>query len=153
MQFDPFQSPIGIALDVVFLYVTVSFIVSCFGWRQLASRYATASRPVGITFRSVSGRIALLGGYGRCLNVVSSPAGVYVETQLPFRLFHRPLLFPWRCVSHIDPTGGVLWPVTRLTIATGIFDFSLRLPGRAAAELQRHAPHAPMSAPQILTDE
>ena len=142
MQFDPFQSPVGIASFVVCLYCTVAFGISWCGWRQLASTYAAESKPPGKTFRSASGWISPIGSYRNCLNVVSSATGIYIETQLLFRLFHRPLLFPWRCVSTIDPQAGIFWHYTRLTIAAGFFTFRIRLPERAAEELQSHVSHA-----------
>ncbi|MEI9893100.1 MAG: hypothetical protein WDN28_04110 [Chthoniobacter sp.] len=139
MQFDPFQSPAGIALFVVCLYCTVAFLISWCGWRQLAGHYAAESKPAGTTFRNASGWITPFGSYSRCLNVVVFATGIHVETQLMFRLFHRPLSFPWRCVSAIEPRAGIFSSYTRVTISAGYFDFRLRLPQRAAAELQRLA--------------
>lgn len=146
MQFDPFQSPASIALFVVFLYCIVAFCISSCGWRQLANTYAAKSKPSGTTFRSASGWITPSGSYRNCLNVVASSTGIYIETQLLFRLFHRPLFFPWCCVSAIDPQAGILWQYTRLTIADGVFKFRIRLPERAASELQSYVPHATVDA-------
>ena len=143
MQFDPFQSPARIALFVVCLYCTVAFVVSWCGWQQLARTYAADTKPPGTIFRGASGWITPIGSYGRCLNVVSASVGVYVETQLLFRLFHRPLLFPWSSVSAIESrSGGILWPYTQLTIVAGFFIFRIRLPKRAASEIQSHVSHA-----------
>jgi hypothetical protein len=138
MRFDPFQSPAGIAVFIVCLYWVVTFVISCCGWRQFPRKFAAASKPIGTAFRGVSGWITPIGSYRHCLNVVSSSAGIYVETQLLFRLFHRPLLVPWHCVSAIDPQVGILWDYTRLTVGAGYLKFRIRLPTRAAVELQRH---------------
>ncbi|WP_216442249.1 hypothetical protein, partial [Arcanobacterium phocae] len=138
-----FQSPAGIALFVAFLYVSVALGIAFLGgWRQLAATYAAESKPLGTTFRNASGWISLFGSYRNCLNVVAASTGIYVETQLPFRLFHRPLLFPWRCVAAIEPkSGGILWPYTKLTVVAGVLKFRLHLPEGAISELQSHVSH------------
>ena len=137
MHFDPLQSPVRFVLFGVCVWCAVSFIISCCGWRWLAYRHAATSKPAGTAFRSASGWITPLGSYSRCLNVVSASSGIYIETQLMFRLFHRPLFFSWRCVSDIDLPAGFLWRrYVRLTIVAGSFKFRLHLPRQAAPELQ-----------------
>ena len=139
MHFDPLQTPVRFVLFGVCVWCAVSFIISLCGWHWLALRHAATSRPVGVTFRGASGWIAAFGSYSRCLNVISAPSGIYVETQLMFRLFHRPLFFPWRCVSSLDLPTGFLWRrYVRLTITAGSFKFRLHLPRQAAPELQSH---------------
>ena len=144
MKFDPFQSPASIALFVMCLYLAIAFGISFLGgWRQLAATYAAESKPAGTTFRNASGWISLFGSYRNCLNVVASSTGIYVETQILFRLFHRPLLFPWHCVAAIEPkSGGILWPYTKLTVVAGFLKFRIHLPERAISELQSHVSHA-----------
>ena len=138
MSYDPFQTQVSIAVLAVGLYVVIVSAMSCCGWRQLARNYSAELKPSGPTFRNVSGWITLLGSYRHALTVVSSLMGVYVETPW-FVFFHRPLLFPWRCVSAIDRRAGILTPYTGVTISAGGHRFRLRLPERAAAEFLSHA--------------
>lgn len=39
--------------------------------------------------------------YRSCLNVSLSREGMYVVPLLLFRMFHPPLLLPWRCVTSV----------------------------------------------------
>ncbi len=140
MQFDPFQSPASMALFVICFFCVIAFFISCCGWRQLAGEYPAKSKPPGVIFRSVSGWIVPFSSYNRCLNVVSSADGIYIETQILFRLFHRPLLFPRRCAPDVEIRKRFFGKSTQLTIVAGHREFSIRLPERAAEELRSHLP-------------
>jgi hypothetical protein len=138
MRLDPFQSPATIAVFIVCLYLVVTFVISWCGWRQFARGFAADAKPIGPTFRGVTGWITPIGSYRRCLNLVVSSTGIYIETQILFRLFHQPLLFPWSCVSAVDTHSGILWHFTRVIIGAGRLKFRITLPAHATSALQRH---------------
>ena len=135
MFFDELQTYLGTILYIVLGYGVISFLISLCGWRQLANKYPANSKPSGIEFRNVSGYTMLLGAYRRCLNVVASPVGVYVEVQPLFSLFHKPILFPWKCISEVDSEAGIVFHHTLLTITDAVFTFRIRLPLQAAEAL------------------
>ena len=66
------------------------------GWVLLAGRFRTSEAFYGETWKWQSGRFRGWCGYNNCLTVGASPEALYLSVMLPFRLFHPPLLIPWR---------------------------------------------------------
>jgi hypothetical protein len=89
--------------DVLFLYFTVSFVVSWWsGWAVLARRFRLRSKFVGSQWRFQSGQMRWLCGYGNCLTVGANSDGLYLSTLPFFPLFHPPLFIPWTEVSFVS---------------------------------------------------
>lgn len=138
MHFEPVQFLASVALFGVGIYCLVMLVIARGGWRQLASKYAANSKPPGVTFWRVSGCIPPHASYTRCLNVVSTSSGIYVEARPLVRLFHQPLFFPWQCVSALGLQAGEFSEDTQLQIQADDFSLRLRFPESAAAELRIH---------------
>ena len=77
------------------LWVLVSFIISRAGWAALAANYSTSipfkGHSVGFISASING-----ANYNNSLILKYNEVGIYLRPIIFFRLFHRPLLIPWR---------------------------------------------------------
>jgi hypothetical protein len=136
VQFNPASSPLTFIPFFALVYCAALFLVSCFGWRQLASRFGTTKTiPPGSRFRGVSGWVFPLARYNSCLVVVLASQGIYVVPDFFVRLFHRAMLFPWSCVT-FERQDGFFCPYIRMTISAGKMRFQLRLPIRAESEIR-----------------
>lgn len=68
------------------------------GWARLGSEFAAAQAPEGERLRFVTGSMGSVHWpvrYRNCLNVVISPAGLYIAPMLAFRFGSQALLIPW----------------------------------------------------------
>lgn len=84
-------------LLVVFLPLVIFFLISRLGgWALLARRFRTDEPFYGESWSWQSGQFRGWCNYNRCLTVGVSPEALYLSVLLPFRLFHPPLLIPWR---------------------------------------------------------
>ena len=86
-----------------FLAVVIPLVKARFsGWTALAKAYPAGEQPVGgAMFRRRSGQMKWRLKYDRCLRVIIHRTGIYVVPHLVFRLFHPPVLLPWREVQSV----------------------------------------------------
>jgi hypothetical protein len=76
-------------------------------WRALAVRFAAPAEPprgeVRFGFSSLRMTSGIGGIYHHCVTIGVSDRGISLSLWLPMRLFHPPLLIPWRSVRSCDP--------------------------------------------------
>jgi len=86
--------------DLVFMYLTVSFVISRWsGWALLARKFRLRSKFTGSRWRGQSGTMRRLCGYSGCLTVGANSEGLYLATLPLFPLFHPPLFIPWNEIA------------------------------------------------------
>ncbi len=77
--------------------VVGGFLVSRLsGWGLLARRFRASEPFEGESWSWQSARFRGWCGYNNCLRVGASPEGLFLAVAWPFRLFHAPLMIPWR---------------------------------------------------------
>jgi hypothetical protein len=96
-------------LMVAFVLVSIvfgSFTVSG-QWRALAVRFGAPAEPprgeVSFGFSSLRMTSGIGGIYRNCVTIGVSERGISLALWLPMRLFHPPLLIPWRSVRSCEP--------------------------------------------------
>src|SRR5580704_16689428 len=88
--------------DFVFLYLTVSFVISWWsGWASLATQFRLRGKFTGQRWSWQSGQMRWLCGYHNCLTIGANSEGLYLSTLRFFPLFHSPLFNPWSEVSFV----------------------------------------------------
>ncbi len=73
-------------------------------------------------------------GYGNCLTVAVSGAGVRLSVLFLFRIMHPPLVIPWSAIESVV-SQEQLWFGYRTTIRIRDFDRRLTLKGRAGKRI------------------
>lgn len=95
------QTAVLMAAFVIVSIVFGSFTVSG-QWRALAVRFGAPAEPprgeVRFGFSSLRLTSGIGGIYSNCVTVGVSERGISLALWLPMRLFHPPLLIPWRSV-------------------------------------------------------
>ena len=74
--------------------------------------------------------------YGRMMNITLSPAGLYIRPKWSRRLFHPPVLLPWRCVRSTTERRTLFFRCLEAHCVAGDVTCWVRLP-RAAAPIFR----------------
>jgi hypothetical protein len=134
------QDPRQGLLVFAFMWVGISVAIAfASGWRQLARRFATARPPEGDLFRFVSGSFSSNGwffptGYGNCLTVAASAAGLRISVLFLLRIMHPPLLIPWSAIESVV-LQEQFWFRHRTTIRIRDFDRRLSLNGKAGERI------------------
>ncbi|GAB4092053.1 hypothetical protein [Flaviaesturariibacter terrae] len=87
------------------------------GWDKLAAEYRYDlpfdGRRIGITSAGINGV-----GYRNCLVLWIGRDGFYLKPVFLFRLFHPPLLIPWRDVRAVREKKVLFTKLTVLTIGS-----------------------------------
>lgn len=94
---------VGALAAFVCFWLAITFLISLFGWRGLASAYAATAPFAGPVSRWNTGRIGL-ARYGTSLTVGADPVGLFLAVLPLFRIGHRPLFIPWDEVTHVGRT-------------------------------------------------
>lgn len=97
------------------MFVLIVFILSKKGWTGLASRYQymdifTGER-VGIISAAINGV-----NYGNCLLLQYNRDGIYLRPVFIFRLFHPPVLIPWKEIKTVRDKKMLLVTVKELVV-------------------------------------
>ena len=134
-------SPLEVVALFAGFWVLVSLLIAQGGWRQMAALFPATEEPEGRRLVAGARIEPYLANYTSCLNVILTPAGVYLAVQFPFFLGHRPMLIPWSGVNGISERAG--WLGGRrfeVAIAARHFVMTLRLPEEAESLLRKYAP-------------
>jgi hypothetical protein len=77
------------------IWVLIIFTISRGGWAALAASYSTSTpfkgHSVGFISASING-----ANYNNSLILKYNEVGIYLRPIFFFRLFHKPLLIPWK---------------------------------------------------------
>jgi hypothetical protein len=95
-------------LFVVFVFCAIFYLISGLGgWTRLARRFRTYEPFYGESWTWQSGQLRGWCNYNHCLTVGANEQSLYLAVQVPFGMFHPPLLIPW---NEIDAqTGKVMF--------------------------------------------
>lgn len=92
-----------------FVWCTVSFIISRFGWRRFAARYRATERPEGCAYNVAFFSFGSLHtSYRNAARVIFTHRGIYFRMLFLFRPFHPPFLVPWSSVTSVHPLLGLM---------------------------------------------
>ena len=82
------------------MFVFVIFFLSKKGWSDLVSQYQFEGNfegdRVGIISAAINGV-----NYNNCLLLKYNHEGFYLRPVFMFRLFHKPILIPWKAIKDI----------------------------------------------------
>ncbi|HEY2350266.1 MAG TPA: hypothetical protein VGH64_14715, partial [Puia sp.] len=82
------------------MWVLIIFIISRIGWAALAANYSTSApfkgHSVGFTSASING-----ANYNNSLILKYNEVGIYLRPIIFFRLFHKPILIPWKEIKEV----------------------------------------------------
>lgn len=97
------------------IWVFVIFILSRFGWASLAEKYAYDQDFNGTSLGAVSARINMVN-YNGTLLVRYNTEGIYLRPVVFFRLFHKPLLIPWKEIKEVKDRTILFFTYKDVTI-------------------------------------
>ena len=108
------------------MWLSISFVLSRFGWAKFARRYSCGLRPEGDYF-SVS--MLSFGTFGPYYNgvvrVLPTREGLYFYCSILYRAFHEPFLIPWSSVYKIKFLNGIFRKRYEIHIKTDTGAFKL----------------------------
>jgi hypothetical protein len=133
------QHPVLFSIaDVVFLLLTVSFLISWWsGWALLARRFPERNMYTGQRSWGQSGEMRWMCGYRRVLVVGANSEGLYLATLPFFPLFHPALFIPWAEI-YVTDRSSVVFGSVRLELGND-FRLPLTLSGTVADDLRKAA--------------
>ena len=100
---------IGSLFAFVAFWAFVVTIVGRFsGWHRLAQDFEATRQPNGQTLGWKSMRFGFSGNYNGTVNITPSFEGLHLQTVLPFRVGHKPLLIPWEYITLGEPQSVLL---------------------------------------------
>jgi hypothetical protein len=107
MNATTFFVPLAFLLVFPVMWIGVVWLISRFGWAELANFWRTTETSTGMPFSSASGRI---GGarYNHVLQIWLDDQGLFLEPIWLFRIGHERLLIPWEDVLSMKPSQ-ILW--------------------------------------------
>jgi hypothetical protein len=115
----------------VAFWCAACWLISRFGWSQLAARSATP-RPMPARGSSmVTGRVGL-ANYKGTLELAADAEALWLDVLVLFRPGHARLRVPWAELERLEGQGWSLFPVQRLR-AAGV---EISLPAGTWAELE-----------------
>ena len=89
--------PSSIFLLLPLYFVLIPLVISRIsGWARLAERFCATEPFVGESWNWQSARFRGWCSYNNSLKVGANRDGLYLAPMLPLRLFHPPLMIPWR---------------------------------------------------------
>lgn len=113
------------------LWILVTFIFSKLGWAALAANYQFDGVFTGQRIGIISGSINGIN-YKNSLILMYNDEGLYLKTIFLFRLFHKPVLVPWKEIKTVRDKSMLLFSVkelmvgdphvARISIPEGVFD-------------------------------
>lgn len=137
---------IVLAFAVIFplWWCFVVWLISRFGWSQLAERYGTEQQPWG---NRLGGQSMRVNGsrYSHTIVLTTNDVGLFAEPTWIFRFGHKRLFIPWLEMHNPRPAMLRIWPLVALDVgfpATGSI--------AVAEDVLRQGPEA---AQRILSEE
>ncbi len=95
----------------------VIFLISAFGWRQLAAKYAT-HQPMPKDMKLGSGMLNM-ARYNGTLLFKADDRGLWIKTLRLFSPGHRPLFIPWSAVQEYNNSDS-FWFYRTKFVAAGV---------------------------------
>ncbi|MES2596633.1 MAG: hypothetical protein V4662_14920 [Verrucomicrobiota bacterium] len=137
----PYWLPFAIVGGFLIVFPTIwCFVVWLLshmsGWQGLATRYASAGRPV--TGTRQSGVTGMVGGvsYRGTLTLHLDSEGFFIDVMPLFKLGHPRLFIPWADITGINQHQILWWKAETLSIGQPVIA-KITLP---SALLEQHAP-------------
>ena len=92
----------GYVLPFLFvgMWILVTFIVSKMGWADLVANYRYDTVFTGNRVGMISASINK-ANYNNSLILKYNEDGIYLKPILLFRLFHKPVLIPWKEIKEV----------------------------------------------------
>ncbi|MDZ4680382.1 MAG: hypothetical protein SGI94_08060 [Saprospiraceae bacterium] len=97
---------LGFLIIFPLFWCGVVYLISFFGWQQLAASFAT-HQPMPSDLQTGSGMINL-SRYNYTLRFKADDRGLWLRTMRLFSPGHKPLFIPWSAVEH-DEGGEAFW--------------------------------------------
>lgn len=93
---------LGYALPFLFIgmWILITFIVSKMGWADLVANYQSDAVFTGNRVGIISASINKTN-YNNALILKYNEEGIYLKPILIFRLFHKPVLIPWKEIKEV----------------------------------------------------
>ncbi len=82
------------------MWILVTFIISKFGWADLAAKYKVEDTFIGSRIGIISASINS-ANYRNAIILKYNEEGIYLKTIFLFRLFHDPILIPWKEIKEV----------------------------------------------------
>jgi hypothetical protein len=82
------------------MWILVTFILSKIAWSRLVEKFRTDAPFDGNRIGIISAGINSVN-YGNSLILKCSQRGMYLKTVFLFRLFHPPVLIPWKEIKEV----------------------------------------------------
>jgi hypothetical protein len=90
-------NPSSILLLLAFYFVLILLVISRIsGWARLSERFGATEPFLGEIWNWQSARFRGWCNYNNSLKVGANLDGLYIAPMFTLRLFHPPLLIPWR---------------------------------------------------------
>jgi hypothetical protein len=112
----------------VVIWCSVCMILSLSGWGRLAARFRARTAPSGSPIRVQRGKVGI-GSYNGCLNVYTTPDGIFLAVVPIFRLGHPPLFIPLKELNNPRVYKYFSWETVVFDIGTPRI-ISIQLPSQ-----------------------
>ena len=97
------------------MFVLVIYVLSRRGWSDLVSKYqymdVFTGERVGIISASINGV-----NYSKCLLLQYNSHGIYLKPVFIFRLFHPPVVIPWKEIKAVRDKKMLFVTVKELVV-------------------------------------
>ncbi|QIL74542.1 hypothetical protein [Hymenobacter sp. HDW8] len=97
------------------IWVFVTYIISKFGWSDLVSHYKANDNFVGKRIGLISASINRTN-YNNSLLLEYNSEGIYLKPIFLFRLFHDPILIPWKDIKEVRDKKFIFFDFKELII-------------------------------------
>ncbi|MEO8406333.1 MAG: hypothetical protein ABI480_17115 [Chitinophagaceae bacterium] len=102
-------------LLIIGMLALISFIISKMGWDDLYANYPASTefsgQRIGIITAAVNN-----ANYKNSLVLKYNEEGIYLRPVLIFRLFHKPILIPWKEIKEVRQKKILIFSYTELII-------------------------------------
>lgn len=97
------------------MWTLVTFIISKMGWATLVDNYQTSPHFEGQRVGIISASINSIN-YRNSLILKYNQDGIYLRPTILFRLFHKPVLIPWKEIKEVRDKKILLFSFKELII-------------------------------------
>ena len=97
------------------MWFFVTFLVSRAGWSALAARFRTNSAFEGESLGVISAMVNI-ANYRHTLVLKYNEAGIHLQPVKVFRMFHPPLLIPWKEIKEVREKEFLFYRYNELVI-------------------------------------
>jgi hypothetical protein len=99
------------------MWILVTFIISRVGWSDLAANYETINPFIGQRVGIISASINS-ANYNNSLIMKYNEVGIYLKPIIIFRLFHKPILIPWKEIKEVRYKKILLFSYEELIVGS-----------------------------------